>query len=150
MTRKIVVTAHYPRNADELFAEAVQVDELAEAMRGIARYDGLPSGAVREGETYMVDITLFGVIKTPDHRMHVETLDPVSRVIQSRESNAQVSRWDHTLSIQPRHRGCIWTDTVMIEAERMEWLVARFAAFVYARRHRRRGAAGLETRVIPL
>ena len=71
--------------------------------------------------------------------------DRDSRVIQSREHNAQVKRWDHTLSIQPSGTGCIWTDKIVIEADRMEWFTARFSAYVYTRRHRHREAASLDT-----
>ena len=147
MTRQITVTARYPTDADATFAEAIHFSEMVEAMRGIATYTGLPDDVVREGETYVVDITLFGVMKNPGHTMYVETLDRQSRVIQSREHNAQVTRWDHHLSIQPHGNGCLWTDTVVIEAPRMEWFTARFAAFVYTRRHKHRGAEALQTLV---
>ncbi|MGR3365143.1 MAG: hypothetical protein ACU0CY_13305 [Maritimibacter harenae] len=150
MTRQITVTARYPRDADTVFAEAIHFGELVEAMKGIARYEGLPDGVVEEGRTYVVDITLFGLMKNPGHSMHVERLDPAARVIQSRERNRSVNRWDHTLSIQPDGDGCVWTDTVVIAADRMEGFTARFAAFVYTRRHRHRGAAAIETRVTPL
>ncbi|MBL6428155.1 MAG: hypothetical protein HOY44_11555 [Maritimibacter sp.] len=145
MTRQITVTAHYSRDADTVFAEAIHFSEMVDAMKGIARYEGLPDDVVREGETYVVDITLFGIMKNPGHTMFVELLDRDSRVIQSREHNAQVKRWDHTLSIQPSGTGCIWTDKIVIEADRMEWFTARFAAYVYTRRHRHREAASLDT-----
>ncbi len=152
MAREITVTAHYPRDADTVFDEAIHFDEMVEAMKGIARYEGLPKGVVEEGATYVVDITLFGVMKNPGHTMFVEMLDREARVIQSREKNAQVTRWDHTLSIQPERtgKGCVWTDRVIVEAPRMEWFTARFAAYVYTRRHKHRGAAALETVVRPL
>ncbi|MBV7408299.1 hypothetical protein [Maritimibacter sp. DP1N21-5] len=150
MTRKITITARYPRDADTVFAEALQFSEMTEAMRGIAAYHGLPDDVVREGETYVVDITLFGVLKNPGHTMYVETLDRQSRVIQSCEHNSQVTRWDHNLSIQPHGKGCVWTDTVVIEAPKMEWFTARFAAYVYTRRHKHRGAEALQTLVTRL
>ena len=94
MTYQVTITAGYPREADTVFAEACHFAELVEAMRGIARYDGLPGGEAQEGETYVVDVTLFGLVRNPGHTMHVERLDRAARVIQSREHNRSVSRWD--------------------------------------------------------
>lgn len=150
MTREVIVTAQYPRNADEVFAEAMHLEELVEAMRGIATYDGLPRGEVYQGQRITVDVTLFKLVKNKNHEMYVETLDREARVLQSREHNPSVARWDHTLSIQPSGKGCVWTDRVIIEADRGEWFTAKFAAFVYTKRHKHRGAAQLETRVRPL
>ena len=143
MPYEVTITARYPRDADAVFSEACWFDELAEAMRGIARYDGLPDGEAREGETYVVDVTLFGILKNPGHVMHVERLDRSARVLQSREHNASVTRWDHTLSVQPEGEGCLWTDRIIIDADRMAWGTARFAAFVYSRRHKSRRAVSI-------
>ncbi|WP_432448721.1 hypothetical protein [Aliiroseovarius marinus] len=150
MTYRVTVIASYPRNADTVFAEACEFSELVEAMKGIASYDGLPDGPAQEGQTYIVDVTLFGVIKNPGHKMMVERLDRQARILQSRESNPSVRRWDHELSVQPdgaEGQGALWTDTVEIDAPRNAWFTAQFARFVYTRRHKKRGAAHLTSKV---
>ena len=147
MTYQVTITAGYPREADTVFAEACHFAELVEAMRGIARYDGLPGGEAQEGETYVVDVTLFGLVRNPGHTMHVERLDRAARVIQSREHNRSVSRWDHTLSVQPGGAGCVWTDKVFVDTPRGGWFTARVAAFVYARRHHHRGALSIRREI---
>ena len=148
MAWEITIEARYPRDADTVFAEALNFAELREAMRGLATYDGLPEGEVTEGMTAVVDITLFGIVRNPGHTMHVERLDRAARVIQSREHNRSVSRWDHRLSVQPLPGanggdGCLWTDRVVIDAPRFAWGTALFARYVYARRHRHRGALSI-------
>ena len=75
--------------------------------------------------------------------MFVEKLDRAARVLKSREHNRSVTRWDHSLSIQPEGQGCLWTDRVVIDAERGGWATARFARYVYARRHRHRRALSI-------
>ncbi|MCK8485192.1 hypothetical protein MUY21_14190 [Aliiroseovarius sp. S2029] len=147
MTYRITVTATYPRDADAVFAEACQFAELVQAMRGIATYDGLPAGAAQQGKTYVVDVTLFGLIRNPGHTMFVERLDHQARLIQSREHNASVRRWDHELSVQPDGAGAVWTDTVEIDAPRAAWFTAQFARFVYTRRHKKRKATTLVSRI---
>ncbi|WP_371170410.1 hypothetical protein [Aliiroseovarius sp. 2305UL8-7] len=147
MAYRIIVTATYPRDADTVFAEACEFSELVEAMKGIATYKGLPNEAVEEGKTYVVDVTLFGIIKNPGHTMFAERLDRQARIIQSRESNPSVSRWDHELSVQPRGSGAVWTDTVEIDASRGAWFTAQFARFVYTRRHKKRVAETLTSTI---
>jgi len=136
MPRTITVTAIYDGDPDVIFAQAIDLTEVQRAMQGLARYEGLPDGPICQGETYSVDITLFGVLKTRGHVMHVETLAPDHRLIQSREHNPQVRRWDHTLTVGPTPHGTLWTDRVMIDAGWQTALTARFAAYVYTRRHR--------------
>ena len=148
MPWEVIIEARYPGDADTVFAEALNFAELREAMRGLARYEGLPAGEAFEGQSVVVDVTLFGFLKNPGHSMHVERLDRAARILQSREHNASVSRWDHTLSVQPLpgsngDDGCLWTDRVVIDAPRGAWGTALFARFVYARRHRHRGALSI-------
>ncbi len=143
MPYAVTIEARYPRDADTVFAEALQFSELAEAMRGLAAYDGLPEGEAYEGQTCTVDVTLFGVFRNPGHMMHVERLDRAARVLQSREHNPSVRRWDHTLSVQPEGDGCLWTDRILVDAARAAWATAHFARFVYARRHRHRAAQSI-------
>ncbi|MCB1337892.1 MAG: hypothetical protein KDK10_10750 [Maritimibacter sp.] len=143
MAYEVTIEARYPRDADTVFAEALNFAELREAMRGLARYDGLPDGVAYEGQSCTVDVTLFGILRNPGHHMHVERLDRAARILQSREHNPSVRRWDHTLSVQPEGTGCLWTDRVVIDADRLAWGTARFARFVYTRRHRHRGALSI-------
>lgn len=147
MAAIVDIEAHYDWDADALFAEALNFGELAEAMRGFAVYDGLPNGAAQEGETYTVDVTIWGVFKNTGHVIHVERVDRLGRILQSREYNPGVRRWDHTLSIQPKDCGAVWSDRVVVDAGWRTWALARFVAYVYLRRHRRRNAASIDRRI---
>lgn len=147
MPRHLIVTATYPSDADQTFALACTFDELADAMKGLARYKGLPDGPARHGETYVVDVTLWGFLKTKGHTMFVETLDHANRTIQSREHNPNVKRWDHTLTVQPTETGCVWTDSVVIDAGWNTWGTTLFARMVYTRRHKHRGALSLTAQI---
>ncbi|UWR47024.1 hypothetical protein [Phaeobacter inhibens] len=147
-TYTIIVEANYASNADDTFEEALDVSEMQDAMRGLAVYHGLPQRPIHEGETLVVDVTMLKLFTTRNHVMHVERLDRAARVIQSRERNDGIQRWDHTLSIQPSATGCVWRDTVILEAGRWSWLTARFCRFVYTRRHRVRQAQSIRALVV--
>jgi hypothetical protein len=144
----VEVTAWYEGDADDIFIAALDFSELEEAMRGLAVYEGGPKGEVAEGDTYTVDVTFWGVFKNKGHVMHIEKLDRKGRVIQSREHNPAIRRWDHNLSVQPEGDCVRWTDAIVIDAGWQTAFAARFAAFVYQRRHRRRNALKIRRRIV--
>lgn len=145
----VKITALYDGDADEIFRGATEFSEMQDAMSGFAVYEGLPDEAAAEGETYTVDVTIWGVIKNPQHVMHVEKLDFENRVLQSREHDKMISRWDHNLSVQPVEGGrARWVDAVVIDAGWRTGFVARFAAYVYRRRHKHRKALSISTEFV--
>ena len=147
MARLVEVTAFYRGDADAIFEAALDFSELEDAMRGLAVYEGAPKGEVKEGETYTVDVTFWSVLKNKGHVMHVETLDRAARVIQSREHNPLIKRWDHHLSVEQEGDRVCWTDTIVLDAGWQTPFAARFARFVYRRRHRYRKALEIRTRL---
>ncbi|MEL7178813.1 MAG: hypothetical protein AAFN63_03195 [Pseudomonadota bacterium] len=147
MIYTITVEASYPADADRLFNEALDFSEMQEAMKGLAVYDGLPDRNVQQGETLCVDVTMFKFFKTRNHTMYVERLDHDTRIIQSREHNKQIKRWDHTLHVQPTDTGCLWRDMIVLDAGFTTFLAARFCRFVYARRRRLRQASRIKATI---
>ncbi len=149
MAAVVKISAFYPGDADAVFAEALRFEELEEAMRGLAAYEGGPTGEVKEGDAYSIDVTFWGVFKNKGHVIHVEKVDRANRVIQSREHNASVRRWDHNLSVQPDGDRVRWTDSIVVDAGWRTPFAARFAAFVYRRRHRHRRALEIRKQMTP-
>lgn len=147
MPLRVVITARHAGNADDIFDSALHFDELEAAMAGFAVYEGLPREKAREGATYVTDVTFWGLIKIKGHTMHVEKVDVAGRIIQSREHGGSIKRWDHTLSVQPDGKDAVWTDSVVIDAGWQTPFAARFAAYVYTRRHRHRGALSITRRM---
>lgn len=143
MPVELTVTATYPGDPDTIFSEALNPQEMVRAMEGLAVYDSLPDRAIVEGETLVVDVTIWGIVKNKGYRMFVETVDVPGRLLQSRESGAGVARWDHTLTVQPGGPGAIWTDRVVIDAGLRSGFMARFGAYMYARRHKYRKALSI-------
>ncbi|MBF9045053.1 hypothetical protein HKCCE4037_17050 [Rhodobacterales bacterium HKCCE4037] len=138
MTRILTVTAHYPRDADTVFAEALNIEEMAEATRGIAVYKDLPKGNFQEGETYTLNVTVWGVMRNPNYQVHVERLDPVARVVQSREFGWMIRTWDHTLTVEPEGDGCRWTDRIEIDCSWATGYMAWVGKQLYRKRHMNR------------
>lgn len=140
MPRIITIEATYLGDADEIFESALDLDEMRAAMAEIAEYDGLPSGKVKQGQTITVDVTMLGMMKTKGHVMRVEKLDRKNRLLQSRERNPDVKRWDHTLTIEQDGEFAIWTDRIVLDAGMKTWVTAFFCRYVYSHRHKVRNA----------
>jgi hypothetical protein len=148
MAMIVEITAHYDTDPDVLFRSALCFSEMTEAMAGLATYSGLPaSDTACEGDTIIVDVTFWGVFKQKNHVLFIERLDPLQRIIQSRESGRGIERWDHNLSIRQQGSLAVWTDMIVIDAGWRTPLIARFAAFLYARRHRHRRAISIRRRL---
>lgn len=148
MPRTIIIEAAYPGHADQIFAEALHLGEMTRAMQGLATYDGLPDRRVVQGDRFTVDVTLWGFLRTKSHVMAVERLDAAARVLQSREHNPNVKRWDHCISIQPHDGGALWTDTIVLDAGWQTYGTALFCRHVYGYRHKVRQALSVRKRII--
>lgn len=145
MASVVTTRGVYAAGADALFAKAADWADLKRVMEGAAVYRGLPDGPVVEGEEIEVDITWFGFLPGGVHHIRVARVDPEARRIEFRESNSTASRWDHDLTVAEEGKGAAWTDAVTLEAGWKTFLIARFASWMYRRRHRRRGALDIES-----
>jgi hypothetical protein len=135
----VEITACYNADPDILFRSALRFSEMAEAMAGMATYSGFPdSDTACEGDTVTIDVTFWRMFKQVGHTIFIERLDPEARIIQSRESGNGIRQWDHTLSIQQDGALAVWKDVIVIDAGWRTPFIARFAAYIYARRHRHR------------
>jgi len=141
MPTELLVTARYTQDADTMFEKASSFADMIEMTRKISTYDGLPALPMVQGRTYKTDVTVFGVFKTKDYAIRIDTLSKVRRRMQSSEHGDGVTSWKHTLDVLPEGEGCIWTDRVSIDAGRMTPVLARYARFMYLHRHKQRGAA---------
>ena len=91
-----------------------------------------------EGQTYTLNVTVWGVMKDPNYQVHVERLDRANRVIQSREFGWMIRSWDHTLSVTPAGDGCRWTDRIEIDCSWATGYMAWVGKKLYLQRHRNR------------
>lgn len=144
----VKITALYNGDADEIFRGALEFSELIDAMSGFAKYEGLPDKAAVEGETYTVDVTLWGLVKNPAHSMFIEKIDYKNRVLQSREHDEMIAQWDHNLSVHPFNDKVRWVDAVVIDAGWRTGFMARFAGYVYRRRHKYRKALDIKVEYV--
>ena len=138
--RVLTVSAHYPRDADTVFAEAIDIAGMIDATRGLATYKGLPEGSFEEGKTYQTYVTVWRWMHNPEYKIHVERLDPAARVLQSREQGRAIRQWDHTLSVTPTDEGSVWSDRIIVDSGLLTPYMVRVGRYMYRYRHRMRDA----------
>ncbi|QXT40342.1 hypothetical protein [Gymnodinialimonas ceratoperidinii] len=139
--RILTVSAFYPREADTVFAEAINIPGMIDATRGLATYEGLPDGAFEEGQSYQTYVTVWGWMHNPRYQIHVERLNPATREMQSREQGRAIRQWDHTLSVTPTAGGAIWQDRIIVDSGFLTGYMVRVGRHMYKYRHRMRDAS---------
>ncbi|WP_341862850.1 hypothetical protein [Gymnodinialimonas sp. 57CJ19] len=138
--RILTVSAFYPRTADQVFSEAINIPGMVAATRGLATYQGLPDGAFEADESYQTYVTVWGWMHNPQYKIHVERLDPAERLMQSREQGRAIRQWDHTLTVTPTEGGAIWADRIVVDSGLLTGYMVRVGRHLYKYRHRMRNA----------
>jgi hypothetical protein len=136
MPREIIIERDYALDADAHFARIVRYDELAEAMSGQVRYEGMPEGEVTKGQS--VDLKLFLHGWLPMGRWHIDVVDrnDAERRLESREHGGMAKRHDHVLTVTPLPGGgCRHRDHLIVDAGLMTGFYARTARRMYEQRH---------------
>ena len=135
----------YPLTAAELFARIVRFDELTEAMREIATYQGMPEGEAQVGQKFTVNVKLRGWLPTPPWTIQVVRRDDAASVLASLENGGPVKRWAHTIEIKETAHGSTMHDTIDIDAGMLTGFYVAQARSMYEARHAaRRKLLGIE------
>jgi ligand-binding SRPBCC domain-containing protein len=137
----------YPLTPAALFSRVVRYDELADAMRGIATYEGLPEGEARVGQVFTVKVRLLGWLPTPPWTISVIQRDDAAHVLRSVECGGPAKSWRHKIQIVDGPGGAIMHDTVEIDAGLLTGFYTGQAQSMYRARHAaRRRLLGLNGR----
>ncbi len=143
MAAELFVTAHYTQDADALFEKASSFADMVETSPTFLTFGDLPALPMVQCRTYETKLDVFGLFKTNDYAIRIDTLSPTRRRVQSSAKGKGVKTWNHTLDVIPDAEGCVWTDQISIDAGRKTPIYARYARFVYLHRHKRRGATSI-------
>jgi hypothetical protein len=143
MPYRYTIEDSYALPADAVFAAAIDFDMLQAETRGIARYEGLPSGKAVLGADYTTRLTLFGFLPLGSYRIRVTELDEAARTIRSEEGGGMVRYHNHRITVLDRG------DSTSIFRDEIEGRIAfgltpiagPVVRAMYAARHKKRKAA---------
>lgn len=133
--RKIDLSHEYSVAPDVLWRMVINFQALEKVMRGLIRFSGLPDGDLFTGQVADVRVSLFGVLPSQPYRMKVLLRDDATLSVHSTEHGAGVKRWEHRFQVIPTDAGCRLVESIEIEAGILTPLFARWARFLYTRRH---------------
>lgn len=144
----ISIRATYASDPDRTFANALSFERLRDVMHGLAEYNGLPAtGKMVEGITYRTDIWFWGVLPVRNHTIHVAKVDVARRHLTTSEMHAGIRTWTHSVTVECANGETAWLDRVLIDAGFQTALVARYARYIYVRKHQRQGALTLRSTI---
>lgn len=132
------VTLHHDYDADprDVWAVATDFASFAEAMKGVATFDGMPTeGRLAAGDVFDVKVRLFGWFPPMDYHMELVNFDDAVMTFTSVEHGGSIKRWAHTLTVTRSENGARLSDQVEIDAGLTTRLMVLWARFVYRKRH---------------
>ena len=133
---RVVRLSHiYDHPTEQVWRVATDLDCLKEAVRGLLSFQGLPSGAIHQGQVLDVKVSMFGILPAQPYRMEVIEFDGSAHRFVSREEGMGVEHWQHSLRIIPHERGAELIDEIEIEAGWRTSMIAAWARYMYKRRH---------------
>lgn len=133
---RVVRLSHvYEHPPQDVWRVATDLDCLKEAVRSLLVFEGMPSGAILEGQVLDVTVSMFGLLPAQPYRMEILEFDTKALRFKSREFGMGVQHWQHSLQVVKHAKGAELIDEVEIEAGWRTPLIAAWARYMYKRRH---------------
>jgi len=133
--KTIELIHHYDAPARAVWEVAIDYDCLSEVMEGLVTFEGLPKGRFTAGQSVTVIVSLFGRLPAQPYQMDIVEFDTENMVLTSAEQGAGVKSWRHTWRVHATPTGSQLSDKIEIDAGWATWLFAKWARYIYRRRH---------------
>lgn len=141
MGQKHTVTRDYPVSAAALWADILDPAALADSMKGVVTYEGLPTEPVYEGQEIVVRLKRWGWLPVGKWTMKVVRLDAKNYVLESEEHGGIVKCYRHRLVVKATGPDtCRYTDRLDLDAGLFTRLVMPSFKKIYETRHTQRMA----------
>jgi hypothetical protein len=139
---RVVVESNLPCDPQAAWKEVQTLRLLQDVCAPLAQilpeHGGQLPGVWCEGETIRCRLKLFGFLPLGSRTLHFERIDPQTRQIQTRESDAFVRNWDHLITLDETPDGrCVYRDEIEVRAGVLTPFVWLFAQALYRHRQRR-------------
>jgi hypothetical protein len=136
--KTVLVENDYATSPKRLWELVTDYGGLAEIMRGLVTFEGLPTGRTQTGQKMNVMVSMFGKLPSQPYYMEVLECDDSRMILRSSEKGAGVKSWRHTLTVTETELGCRLTDRIEIDAGLLTPLFVLWAKYLYQARHKPR------------
>lgn len=139
---RIRVQSYLPASRAAIWAQLTTVASLRFICRPWVFFSYLGKGPLgndwKTGDVFPFFLWLYGILPGGRHTIRLEKIDAAAYAIQSRESGAVVSVWDHLITLQEvAPNQTLYTDEVDLYAGALTPLVAWWSIRFYTHRQRR-------------
>ena len=139
---RVFVSSTLPCDSTRAWAAVQTPEVLLEVCRPLVTLLPLPGETFPErwveGRSGQVRSWLFGLIPFGVRSLVFEKVDQEQQIIQTREHDPLIQKWDHCIRVQTLEPGrCQYSDEVEIDAGILTLPVWLFARVLYSHRHRR-------------
>lgn len=136
--KTVIVENEYAVSSAKLWAVVTDYGSLAEVMKNIVSFEGLPTGRTKTGQKINVMVSLFGKLPSQPYFMEVLECDDALMILRSSEQGAGVKNWRHTLTVTETALGSRLTDRIEIDAGILTPVFSVWAKYLYSARHKPR------------
>jgi len=92
----------------------------------------------QEGTTIMLRLYAFGILPLGKHSITITHIDPQNQTLQTTESGAMASVWQHRITLQTQQPGqTLYTDEILMYSGYLTRMMARWALWFYRHRQKR-------------
>jgi hypothetical protein len=127
--------------ADHAFQAVQSSALLGEICAGWCRFEPVGDETVpatwAAGGHFRLKPYIFGVLPSGVHEFKVVRIDHAAREMHFSEHDAVVSRWEHLIRVRPAAAGCIYSDTIDLDAGLLTPVVFLWSKAFYTARQRR-------------
>ena len=138
MSMEVIIKGRYLESADQLFERACLADEAPGP-------DGSSISRLEKGGIYYTEMAAQGFFNFRKHQAEIRMICYAARIVESKETDGAIRLWRHRLHIKPMNAGAVWVDRIIIDAGIMTPILARYAKYIYKKRHKRRNVIAVET-----
>lgn len=138
--RILSVTSEFPAVPDEIWKLLIRIETLQYIASPILMFTPISDkgGEWRVGQTAAFRLRLMRILPLGPHTVNLETIDPTTYTIQTRENSRLLPTWNHRIKVEETgHNASLYTDTLEIGAGWRTDFIYLFAKFFFRHRHRR-------------
>jgi hypothetical protein len=138
--KTIRISTNLEASADAVWAAVTTPETFVHVIGAALRYPVAEraGGPFGPGWTIEGRLYLFRVLPVWRHRITVDEIDPIARILVTTEGGGPVSLWRHRIAVEPIDpTRCDYSDEIDIEAGALTPVVVAFATVFYRYRQRR-------------
>ena len=137
---KITIFSLLNNSAEKIWDKLLDIETLIYICKPMATFKPITNEINMKWELnreYLFKLFIFGIIPLGNHRIILEKIDEINRIVISKEHNNIVKIWNHKIKMESKENNKIkYTDEVEIYAGMFTLFVAFWGIIIYKHRQK--------------